>query len=171
MFGDSERNLSFFTSHLYCSTPFLGFLTFPSSFLQSNSHPACFSSESRDFLGTNKEERAASMFTPQQRKQWSASASGKGKNVVVDTAVRSTAWLGQDWLAARAGEAEEGDDEAVVWRRFREAGMLDEAELQRKDRQGLLQRISELEREVCFQKNDTLSILRLAVVVMPFCVY
>ncbi|XP_078170201.1 uncharacterized protein LOC144564479 [Carex rostrata] len=88
------------------------------------------------------------MFTPQHRKQWSASASGKGKNTVADTAVRSNVWPRQDWLAAGEGEGDEGDDEAVVWRRFREAGMLDEAELHRKDREGLLLRISELEKEL-----------------------
>ncbi|KAJ4757366.1 hypothetical protein LUZ62_067741 [Rhynchospora pubera] len=89
------------------------------------------------------------MFTPQPRKQWSASTSGKGKSTVA-TAVRSNAWSRQDWTAAE----EEGADEAVVWRRFREAGMLDEAELQRKDREGLLQRISELEKELCeYQHN------------------
>lgn len=94
------------------------------------------------------------MFTPQQRKQWSASASGKGKNTVADTAVRSNVWPRQDWLAAGEGEGEEGDDEAVVWRRFREAGMLDEAELHRKDREGLLLRISELEKEVSHEKSN-----------------
>lgn len=93
------------------------------------------------------------MFTPQQRKQWSASASGKGKNSVAGTAVRSNVWPRQDWLAAGEGEGEEGDNEAVVWRRFREVGMLDEAELQRKDREGLLQRISELEKEVSYEKS------------------
>jgi hypothetical protein len=96
------------------------------------------------------------MFTPQQKKQWSASASGKGKNIAAHTAVRSNVWPRQDLLAGGEGEYAGEDNEAVVWRRFREAGMLDEAELQRKDREGLLQRISELEKEVSYEKEHLL---------------
>ncbi|OAY70204.1 Protein CROWDED NUCLEI 2, partial [Ananas comosus] len=40
------------------------------------------------------------------------------------------------------------DGEAEVWRRFRDAGLLDESSLQRKDREALAHRISELDKEL-----------------------
>ena len=47
------------------------------------------------------------------------------------------------------GEDRDGEQmEAEVWRRIREAGFLDEAVLQRRDRRALVRRVLELEKEV-----------------------
>ncbi|XP_042451737.1 nuclear matrix constituent protein 1a-like [Zingiber officinale] len=66
----------------------------------------------------------------------------KGKNVV-DTPPPPQASLG-----ANGGVAVGGGEDLEVWRHFREAGFLDEAVLQRKDRDALAQRIAELEKEL-----------------------
>lgn len=42
------------------------------------------------------------------------------------------------------------EDEAEDWRRFKEAGFLDEAELAKRDRQALQDRVTKLEEEVGF---------------------
>lgn len=51
-------------------------------------------------------------------------------------------------LGANGGDVVGGGEDLEVWRHFREAGFLDEAVLQRKDREALAQRIAELEKEV-----------------------
>ncbi|RRT65986.1 hypothetical protein BHE74_00045647 [Ensete ventricosum] len=110
------------------------------------------------------------MFTP-QRKGWSPSPrygdgvdnrmttpvvntrtgsgvaflKGKGKSAVeaLPPPPPLQALLGEN---GSTGVVDQGD--AEVWRSFREAGLLDESSLQRKDRDALIHRISELEKEV-----------------------
>ncbi|XP_009383797.3 nuclear matrix constituent protein 1 [Musa acuminata AAA Group] len=110
------------------------------------------------------------MFTP-QRKGWSPSPrygdgvdnrmktpavntrtgsgvaflKGKGKSAVeaLPPPPPLQALLGEN---GSIGVVDQGD--AEVWRSFREAGLLDESSLQRKDRDALVQRISELEKEL-----------------------
>lgn len=71
-----------------------------------------------------------------------ASTKGKGKSVV-EAAPPPQALLGDD-----GEDAFGGSTEVEAWRRFREAGLLDQSVLQRKDREALVQRITELEKEV-----------------------
>ena len=73
---------------------------------------------------------------------------GKGKSVAfVETRPVPpppvTSLLDNDGLAR--GEGGESEDD---WRRFREAGLLDEATMERKEREALIQRASKLEQEV-----------------------
>lgn len=99
------------------------------------------------------------MFTPQQKKGWSSGWSlspanprgsatavlGKGKGVAEAAAAAAPLPL----PPPQASLGENGvDGEADVWRRFRDAGLLDESSLQRKDREALAHRISELDKEV-----------------------
>ncbi|URD83880.1 Paired amphipathic helix protein [Musa troglodytarum] len=116
------------------------------------------------------EELGFLMFTP-QRKGWSPSPrygdgvdnrmttpvvntrtgsgvaflKGKGKSAVdaLPPPPPLQALLGEN---DSIGVVDQGD--AEVWRSFREAGLLDESSLQRKDRDALVQRISELEKEL-----------------------
>lgn len=116
------------------------------------------------------EELGFLMFTP-QRKGWSPSPrygdgvdnrmttpavntrtgsgvaflKGKGKSAVeaLPPPPPLQALLGEN---GSIGVVDQGD--AEVWRSFREAGLLDESSLQSKDRDALVQRISELEKEV-----------------------
>ncbi|CAL9762611.1 unnamed protein product [Musa acuminata subsp. burmannicoides] len=71
-----------------------------------------------------------------------ASTKGKGKSVV-EAAPPPQALLGDD-----GEDAFGGSTEVEAWRRFREAGLLDQSVLQRKDREALGQRITELEKEL-----------------------
>lgn len=93
------------------------------------------------------------MFTP-QRKAWPAvtaiaprsasAATGKGKAVAFPDIPPPLDSLSSE--AAAAAEISGGDMED--WKRFREAGLLDEAVMQRKDREALLLKLSKLENEV-----------------------
>ncbi|XP_068639151.1 protein CROWDED NUCLEI 1-like isoform X2 [Aristolochia californica] len=71
----------------------------------------------------------------------------KGKSVaaVEATPPPPLASLGQNGANTVPGV---GGGESEVWRRFRDAGLLDEASLEKKDREALLQRISKLEDEL-----------------------
>lgn len=104
------------------------------------------------------------MFTP-QRKAWSSLTitprtegprngipnpriAGKGKAVAfVDGPPPPRGLLSENEATmAVAGGLETGDVED--WRRFREAGLLDEAAMEKKDREALLERVAKVEREV-----------------------
>ena len=93
------------------------------------------------------------MFTP-QRKAWPAvtaiaprsasAATGKGKAVAFPDIPPPL-----DSLSGEAAAAVEiGGGDMEDWKRFREAGLLDEAVMQRKDREALLLKLSKLENEV-----------------------
>ncbi|XP_058091728.1 nuclear matrix constituent protein 1-like isoform X2 [Magnolia sinica] len=105
------------------------------------------------------------MFTPQQRKGfsgWSISPRDpqrttagigsantrnvKGKGVAASVEAGPTlpwASLGENGRARF-----DGDGDLEVWQQFREAGLLDEAALEKKDREDLVNRISKLEHEL-----------------------
>lgn len=73
----------------------------------------------------------------------SASLKGKGKNVVEEPRPP------QALLGENAGDTIGGwGAEVDAWRHFRDAGLLDESVLQRKDREALIQRINAVEKEV-----------------------
>ncbi|XP_072961780.1 nuclear matrix constituent protein 1a isoform X1 [Typha angustifolia] len=96
------------------------------------------------------------MFTPQKKgfSGWTPSpvnprsgvltAFGKGKSVVDATPPPPP----QASLGENGGHEGGGSEDAEVWRRFRDAGLLDESALQRKDREALVRRIAELEKEL-----------------------
>ncbi|URD77109.1 Nuclear matrix constituent protein [Musa troglodytarum] len=69
----------------------------------------------------------------------------KGREVVAGNGIPQPEELP---LCGDGEDREKEQSEAQVWRRFREAGFLDEAVLQRRDREALVQRISELEKEL-----------------------
>ncbi|XP_064957357.1 nuclear matrix constituent protein 1 isoform X1 [Musa acuminata AAA Group] len=69
----------------------------------------------------------------------------KGREVVAGNAIPQPEELP---LCGDGEDREKEQSEAQVWRRFREAGFLDEAVLQRRDREALVRRISELEKEL-----------------------
>lgn len=102
------------------------------------------------------------MFTPQRKafptphrvgagKTSGLTPSAKGKAVAVSTeAPPPPPPLGS--LSEASGEVAMGFDAGNLddWMRFREAGLLDEAEMQRKDQEALYEKVSRLEREVSF---------------------
>ncbi|KAK7407606.1 hypothetical protein VNO78_09559 [Psophocarpus tetragonolobus] len=93
------------------------------------------------------------MFTP-QRKVWPApasftphrggSASGKGKAVAEGPPPPPLVSLTEATVAVGVDDA--GNDED--WKRFSELGLLDEAVMQRKDHEALLEKVSRLEKEL-----------------------
>ncbi|XP_009418435.2 nuclear matrix constituent protein 1 isoform X2 [Musa acuminata AAA Group] len=70
---------------------------------------------------------------------------GEGREVMVGNAMPHP----EELSFRRDGENRDGEQmEAEVWRRIREAGFLDEAVLQRRDRRALVRRVLELEKEL-----------------------
>ncbi|KAF6160031.1 hypothetical protein GIB67_033115 [Kingdonia uniflora] len=86
------------------------------------------------------------MFTP-QRKNWfvtpQRNGSGSKEKGVLDGPSPPTASLGGE-----NGKNGDGSGEREVWNSFKEAGLLDEASLARKDRQAIVERVSKLENEL-----------------------
>lgn len=75
---------------------------------------------------------------------------GKGKSVAADALPPPPP---QASLGGNGSDGAGGAGDVEVWRRFREAGLLDESVLQRKEKAALVQRISELETEVSDIRN------------------
>ncbi|XP_057447925.1 protein CROWDED NUCLEI 3 isoform X2 [Lotus japonicus] len=99
------------------------------------------------------------MFTPQRKafptphrvgagKTSGLTPSAKGKAVAVSTEALPPPPLGS--LSEASGEVAMGFDAGNLddWMKFREAGLLDEAEMQRKDQEALYEKVSRLEREL-----------------------
>ena len=96
------------------------------------------------------------MFTPQpQKRGWFLSpgaserngrsaTGGKGKGVAFSESPAPPRGSLEE-----NGEGSEGGQDAAVWKRFQEAGLLDQASLERKDREALVQGIAKVEAEVC----------------------
>lgn len=80
-------------------------------------------------------------IAPRSASASAAAATGKGKAVAFADIPPPL-----DSLSGEAAEIGGGDMED--WKRFREAGLLDEAVMQRKDREALLLKLSKLENEV-----------------------
>lgn len=80
---------------------------------------------------------------------------GKGKAVMyVDGPAQPPPPPPPVGLLSDDGRREEDDLENMEdWRRLREAGLLDEATMERRDKEALLEKIARLEREVGFLKN------------------
>lgn len=95
------------------------------------------------------------MFTP-QRKAWPAaaaftplrggSASAKGKAVAEGPPPPPLGSLTETTVAVGLDAAGDAED----WKRFTKLGLLDEAVMQRKDHEALVEKVSRLEREVGF---------------------
>ncbi|XP_017227000.1 nuclear matrix constituent protein 1-like [Daucus carota subsp. sativus] len=69
-------------------------------------------------------------------------STNKAKSVVfVDDPAPPRALLGGDYVAVERGEEED-------WRRFREAGLLDEAAMEQRDRDAVVEKVAKLEREL-----------------------
>ena len=69
-------------------------------------------------------------------------STNKAKSVVfVNDPAPPRALLGGDYVAVERGEEED-------WRRFREAGLLDEAAMEQRDRDAVVEKVAKLEREV-----------------------
>ncbi|KAL6011020.1 hypothetical protein ACLOJK_001464 [Asimina triloba] len=114
------------------------------------------------------------MFTPQQRKElagWSISARdaqriGAGLGALSSRSVKGKAVAIEGGLpksllpppAASSGEnggaAVDGGGGSELWQRFREAGLLDEAALEKRDREALVDRISKLEHEITAEYHE-----------------
>lgn len=81
-------------------------------------------------------------IAPRSASASAAAATGKGKAVAFADIPPPL-----DSLSGEAA-AEIGGGDMEDWKRFREAGLLDEAVMQRKDREALLLKLSKLENEV-----------------------
>ncbi|XP_074585001.1 nuclear matrix constituent protein 1a-like [Curcuma longa] len=93
----------------------------------------------RDF----NENGLGSPSNPQGRVGGPSSLKGKGKSVVEEPRPPQTL------LGENGGDTIGGwGAEVEAWRHFRDAGLLDESVLQRKDREALIQRINGLEKEL-----------------------
>lgn len=82
--------------------------------------------------------------TPSQGRSAGGGLMGKGKGVAVSEAPPPP----RASLDENGTEGSEEGRDAAVWKRFQEAGLLDQASLEKKDREALVQRISKLEAEV-----------------------
>lgn len=94
---------------------------------------------------------AATSFTPHRVGATMSSGlvpSAKGKAVIVADEPQQPPPLGS--LSEAGGQVAVGFDAGNIedWKKFREFGLLDEAVMQRKDQEALLEKVSRLEKEV-----------------------
>ncbi|CAA7410325.1 unnamed protein product [Spirodela intermedia] len=82
--------------------------------------------------------------TPSQGRSAGGGFMGKGKGVAISEAPPPP----RASLDENGTEVSEEGRDAAVWKRFQEAGLLDQASLEKKDREALIQRISKLETEL-----------------------
>ncbi|KAI3840726.1 hypothetical protein MKX03_010970 [Papaver bracteatum] len=101
------------------------------------------------------------MFTPQRKvNNWSLTPHKNGGSSTVQNPRKSDS-KGKssnfsegitpppvNFLGENGGGGVDGDGDMEVWRRFKEAGLLDEASLEKKDRAALIERVSKLEKEL-----------------------
>lgn len=102
------------------------------------------------------------MFTPQRKVSgWSLTPYKNGGGLTVQNPRNSDGSLSKgkparflegppppvNFLGENEG-SKDGDGDMEVWRKFKEAGLLDEASLEKKDRESLIERVSKLEKEV-----------------------
>ncbi|OVA09014.1 hypothetical protein BVC80_9097g79 [Macleaya cordata] len=102
------------------------------------------------------------MFTPQRKVSgWSLTPHKNGGGSTVQNPRNADGSLSKGKSAAfvegppppvsflgENGGTKDGDGDMEVWRKFREAGLLDEASLEKKDREALIERVSKLEKEL-----------------------
>ncbi|KAK7309987.1 hypothetical protein RJT34_07164 [Clitoria ternatea] len=95
------------------------------------------------FTPQKKTWPAAAAFTPHRSGAATNSVSAKGKAVAEDPPLPPLGSLSETAVAV-------GFDTGNVedWRRFKEAGLLDEAVMQKKDHEALVEKVSRLEREL-----------------------